>query len=62
MFINFKSFPHLSVYPFDAIGVMLGLAIEVHWTHVLRTRLLPGVAIAQPIVSLLNLDNDIHLY
>lgn len=61
MCICFTSYFHLSVNPFDAIRVMLGPAIEMHRTHVLRTRLLPGVAIAQPIISLLNLDNDIHL-
>lgn len=57
----FKSHFHLSVNPFDAIRVMLSSAIEVHRAHVLRASLLPGVAIAQPIISLLNLDNDMHL-
>lgn len=40
---------------------MLGSAIEMHRTHVLGASLLPGVAIAQPIISLLNLDNDMRL-
>lgn len=47
---------HLSVNPFHTIWVMFSPAVEVHWTHVLRAGLLPGVAIAQPIISLLNLD------
>lgn len=62
IFIDLKSYFHLSVNPFDTIMMMLGPAIETHWTHVLRTCLLPRVAIAQPIISLLNLDNDIHSY
>lgn len=60
--IYFKSYFHLSVNPFGTIGVMLGPAIEVHRTHVLRTSLLPGVAKTQPIISLLNLNNGINLY
>lgn len=54
--------PYLGVDPLDSIRVMLSPAVEMHGTHVLWTSLLPGVAIAQPIVSLLHLDNDINLY
>lgn len=54
--------PYLGVDPLDSIRVMLSPAVELHRTHVLWTSLLPGVAIAQPIVSLLHLDNDINLY
>lgn len=46
---------HLSVDPFDAVGVMLSPAVEVHGAHVLGASLLPGVAEAQPVVGLLNL-------
>lgn len=53
---------YLSVDPFDAVGVMLCPAVEVHGTHVLGTGLLPGVAKAQPIIGLLNLQNDNHLH
>jgi len=55
--VVWQSQHNLRVHPFNAIGVMLGPAIEVNGSHVLRTGLLPGVAIAQPIISLLNLDN-----
>lgn len=56
--IYFGSYFHLSVNPSDAIRVMLGPAIEVHWTHVFGTGLLPGVTKTQPIISLLNLSDD----
>lgn len=58
----FGSYFHLSVNPFDAIRVMLGPAIELHWTHVLGTGLLPGVTKTQPIIGLLNLSNDRQWY
>lgn len=61
-FIYLNSLLHLRVNPFDAVLVMLGPAIEVHRAHVLRASLLPGVAVAQPIISLLNLSNDINSY
>lgn len=57
-----KSSFYLSVDPFDAVGVMLSPAVEAHGTHILGTGLLPGVAKAQPIIGLLNLHNDNHLY
>lgn len=46
---------HLCVNPFDSFRSMLHFPIEVDRTHVLGAGLLPGVAIAQPIISLLHL-------
>lgn len=46
---------YLSVYPFGPTTSVLHSAIEMDRQHVLRTGLLPGVAIAQPIVCFLHL-------
>ena len=46
---------HLCVNPFYPIRGVLHSAIEVDRSHVLGAGLLPGVAVAQPIISLLHL-------
>lgn len=49
---------YLGVDPLDALGGVLHPAVEVHGQHVLGASLLPGVAIAQPVVSLLHLQGE----
>lgn len=61
-FYGSKSYFHLSIDPFDAVWVMLSLAVKVYRAHVLGTSLLPGVTVAQPIIGLLNLTGDINSY
>lgn len=48
---------HLSVDPLGSFCGVLHVAKEMHREHVLRPGFLPGVAIAQPIISLLHLNN-----
>lgn len=47
---------YLCVQPLDALRGVLHSPVEVHRQHVLGPGLLPGVAVAQPVVRLLHLE------
>lgn len=47
--------PYLGVDPLGTRGRVLHPAVEVHGQHVLRTGLLPGIAVPEPVIGFFHL-------